>query len=152
MTQPRLWMASARAEMEVGSMAAGEDPAFEREAGGVGRDDEEVVGLEDDAVLGDDLLLEDVAEDAAFAELEVAAGAVDLFLNAFGNDGQGDELGVGVLERGAGGLAVVLEDEDVAEAGVFGQVEDAIAEGEEDVGDLVVGHGGEGGEVVRDFR
>ena len=110
-----------------------------------------MVRLEDDAGFGDDLMLDDVAVDTAVAELEVAAGAVDFLLNALWNDGQGDELGVGVLEGSTRALAMVLEDEHVAEAGVAGEVVDTIAHGEEQIGDANVRHAGEGVGVLGTF-
>ena len=70
------------AQVKMRGVAAGEDGAFEGQAGGVRRDDDEMLGAQDDAGFVDDFMLDDVAEDAAVAELEVAAGAVDFLLNA----------------------------------------------------------------------
>ena len=58
---------------------------------------------------------------------------------------------MGVLEGSTRALAVVLEDEHVAEAGVAGEVVDAIAHGEEQIGDAHGRHAGEGVGVLGAF-
>ena len=70
----------------------------------------------------------------------VPLGAVDLFAHEVGHDRQRDELRVRVLERRAGRRAVVLEDQDVAEAPILLQIEDALAEGPQHPLDLGLRH------------
>ena len=39
----------------------------------------------------------------------VGFGAIDFLAHAARHDGQGDELGMGMFERGAGGFTVILK-------------------------------------------
>ena len=72
---------------------------------------------------------DDVAEDAALLEIVESFGAVHFLLHALGDHRQRDELRVGMLQRGAGRFAMVLEQEDVAEAAVLLEIVDALLEG-----------------------
>jgi len=58
---------------------------------------------------------------------------------------------VGVFKRGTGGFAMVLENQDVLEAAVFFEIEDAVAEGPEYVFDALGGEIGQAGVVIRGF-
>ena len=121
-------------------MLARQDPGLERHPRRERLDGEEALGRDHDppAVLVGGILLDDVAEHAALLELVVAPRALELLHERLGNDGRGDELGVGVLERRPRAGAVVLEDEDVADAPVTVEIHDALAvrlEHLDDVGD-----------------
>ena len=107
-----------------------QDPRLERKARGERRQRHEAVGLHDDSPPGPPLLQDDVAPDAALLHLVVLGGALQLLRDHDRDDRGGDELGVRVLERGTGGGAVVLEDEDVGEARVLLEVEHPLAIGE----------------------
>ena len=96
----------------------------------------------------EDLLVDDVAEDAALLQLEVELAAVDLLHHAPRHDRGGDELDVPVLQRGPGRLAVVLEDLDVAEAPVLGEVDHPHPQRLQDQEDVRDGKLGELGLVV----
>ena len=56
-----------------------------------------------------------------------------------------------MLERGAGGFSVILEEQDVFEAAIFFQVENAVAEGPEHVFDALGWELREGHVVVGRF-
>jgi hypothetical protein len=66
----------------------------------------------------------------------VGPAAVEFFYHAGRDDGQGDELGVAVFQRGAGRDPVVFEDENVAEAQILPEIDHAVAIGPEDVLDF----------------
>src|SRR5262249_30185073 len=82
-------------------------------------------------------------EDAALLHLVIEACAVQLLLHQGRNDGQRDQLRVWMFERSAGGLAIILEQDDAAEALVLLQIIDALLEGPEHFSDLARGHLGE---------
>ena len=65
-----------------------------------------------------------------------------------GKNGQRDQLRVRVLERSARGFAVILEEQDVFEAPVFFQIENAVAEGPEHIFNALRRQRGQGGIVV----
>src|SRR5437763_4121968 len=76
-------------------------------------------GIRDTSVTGVQtcgLPIYDVAEHAALLHLEVPLRAVELLAHEVGDDRQRDELRVRMIERRAGRIAVVLEDEDVLQA------------------------------------
>jgi hypothetical protein len=56
----------------------------------------------------------------------VGSAAVDFFQHTGRHNGERDQLRMAMLQRGAGGGAVVFEDEDIAKAQVFFQVDDAV--------------------------
>jgi hypothetical protein len=117
----------------------GIDPGLERIPGGKRRDDEEVARLLDHAFGARELLPDDIAEDAAFLVVVVGFCAVELFLHEFGDDRRGDDLGMRVVQGRAGGPALVLEDQDIAETAVAFEVENAVPVGPEDLFDLAFG-------------
>src|SRR2546422_835295 len=119
--------------LEVGGVPLGQHPHLERKPRGEGRDGEELGVLPHDPAPVADLLMDDVAVDTAFLILIVFTAAGDLVHHVGRDDGQRDQLRVRVLQRGPGGLAVVLEDQDVAQPAVFPQVQDAVAVCPEDV-------------------
>ena len=59
---------------------------------------------------------------------------------------------VRMFQRCAGGLAVILEEDDVAEAVVLLEIVDALLEGPQDLFDLLFRHPAEGLVVVRRLR
>src|SRR5579884_1423827 len=113
------------------------DPCLEREPRGVRRDHLNFIRFQHHPGVGPTLLLQDVAKDAAIAEAEVAFAAVDLLLNALGNDGESDQLRVRVLEGGAGAFAMVLEEQNVSQAMIALEVENAVAKGPKQVFDAL---------------
>ena len=58
----------------------------------------------------------------------MGARTVDLVAHLARHDRQRDQLRMRMVERGAGGHTVVLEDDDVAEAAILLQVLHALAE------------------------
>ena len=133
-------------------MLLGQDPGLEWETRRVGSEGEEVLVFRDHARAGFGFLPDDVAEYAALLVDVVLLGAFDLFGDVNGKNGQRDELRVRVLERGAGSLAVILEDEDVLEATIFLEIENTVAECPEHVFDTFGRKIGQAGIVVRAFR
>ena len=114
-----------------GAVMARQHPHLERRARRERGDGDELAVLADQPDLLLDLLADDVAEDAAVLVAVVVQAAFQLRGHLARQDGQGHQLRVAVLERGAGGLAEVLEHHHVAEATVLGQVADPVTEGAE---------------------
>ena len=85
------------------------------------------------------LLVDDIAEDATLLVVVVGLCAVQLFLHELGDDRRGDDLGMGMVQRRARGPALVLEDQDVAQAAVALEVQDAVAVGPEHLLHLALG-------------
>ena len=81
------------------AMLPRQNPTLEWKARGVRRDGYEVLVRQDHARFAFDLLANHVAEDAALLFVVVVFGAVDFLAHAARHDGQGDQLGVRVLER-----------------------------------------------------
>src|SRR6266849_2515049 len=132
-------------------MLLGQKPDLKREPRGVGSQGNELGVLGDDADLRFHLLADDVAEDAALFLLVIVLAAVHFLAHALGHDWQRNQLRMGVLERRPGSLAVVLENQDVTEALVIFQVEDAVAIGPQHLFDGSLGHRGQRALVIRRF-
>jgi hypothetical protein len=111
----------------------GENPCLKGEPRGKGRKGDKGLIFADDTNSLPYLLVHDVAEDTAFLVLEIVPGALNFLTHAPRNDGEGDELGMGVFQGGACSHAVVLEDEDIAEPWVTLEVGDPFAVGPEHV-------------------
>ena len=125
---------------EVRLVAAWADPGLERKARRVGLEHHEAVGLDHQARASGGFLPDDVAEDAALLQVVEQFRAVHLFLGALGDHGQRDQLAMRMLERGAGGLAVILEKQDVAEPAILLEIADAVLEGPQHLFDLLLRH------------
>src|SRR5258706_7694585 len=123
--------------LERRDVAPGQDPGLERKPRGEGLEGDEVLVLHHESFSFPKLLLDHVAGDAAFLEPVMLERPVQLLGHSLRDDGRGHELGVAVLQGGAGVLAVVLEDQDVAEAVVVLEVHHAVPEGPEHVLDLL---------------
>ena len=67
-----------------------------------------VIGLMNQSSRGFALLRQDVAVDASLLVFEVPPCAIEFFLDSLGNDRQGDQLRMRVLQNRAGGFAVIL--------------------------------------------
>src|SRR5258708_7273964 len=119
-------------------MPLGEYPCFKWKARRIRRDDEEILILQDYADIGTRLLLDDVAIDASVFELVIIACAFQLFDNLARNNRQRDQLTVRMLQGGSGGLAMILEDQHVLQAGVFSEISDAVAKSKERILDLAL--------------
>src|SRR5579859_8045771 len=132
-----------------GAVNLGEQPHLEGKARGVGSDADEMFVLADDALAGIALLADDVAEDAALLFVVIVPAVVDFFADAAGNNGKRDELRMRVLDGSAGGFAVILEDEDIAETLVVLEVEHAVAISPQDVFDGARRKSSERGGVFR---
>src|SRR5262245_43093997 len=119
-------------------MSLGKNPCFKWKARRVGSDDRKVLIFVDDADTRVQFLADDIAIDAPFLKGEMGLAPVDLFPHELRYDRQGYELGVSVLQGSAGGLSMILENQDIAEPFVFLQVQHAISEGPKDVLDLLL--------------
>ena len=109
------------------AVSFGQQPHFKRETRRVRRQRDEVIVFADHPFAGVALLANHVAENAALFFVVVVPATVHFFAHAARNDRQRDQLRMGMLQRSAGGLAVIFENQDVAEALVVFQVEHAVA-------------------------
>src|SRR5213594_682682 len=134
--------------LERGAVTRGQDPRLERKARREGGDGHEAVALDDEPAAASTLLPHDVAPHAALLDLPVLGGAGQLLGDHDRNDGQRDELRVRMLERSAGGLAVILEDEDGLEAAILLEIEHALSERQQHLGDGLGRQGRQRGGVL----
>ena len=135
--------------LEGRAMPGGQDPSLEGKARGEGGDRHEAVPVDDEPSATAPLLAHDVTPHAALLDVPELGGAGQLLGDHDRDDGERDELRVRMLQRGAGGLAVILEDEDGLEAAILLEIEHALTEGEQDLGDGVGRHRRQGRRVVR---
>src|SRR5271169_4174506 len=75
------------------------------------------------------LLPNHVTVDATLFVNVVLLRALKLFHSVLGNDGQRDQLRVRMFEGGSGCLSIILEQQNVFEAAVSLEVDDAVAKG-----------------------
>ena len=78
--------------------------------------------------------------------------AFNFFRQVDGQHGQRDQLRVGVLQRGAGGFPVILENQDELEAAVLLEVKDSVAEGPKHIFDALGRQRSQGRVVIRGFN
>src|SRR5207253_2064724 len=97
-------------------------PRGEREPRRERRQRHEVGRFENKPTSAPSLLADHVAPDAPLLEIEVLGRAGELLGHHDRDDRRRDELRVRVLERGAGGLAVILEHEDIRESRILFEV------------------------------
>ena len=122
-------------------MLSRQNPGLKRESRRVRGKRDEVIVVQDHARLGFNFLADHVAENAALFFVVVVLRAVHFLAHALGHDRQRDQLRMRMLERCAGGLPVILEKQNVAEAAVVFQIEHAIAIGPQRFLDCLLRHG-----------
>ena len=110
-------------------MALGENPGFKGKPRSIRGESQEIFVLshDSDAVLA--FLPDGVAEDTALFVDVILLGSLQFLNHVNGQNRQRDQLRVSVLERGSGCFSVVLEEQNVLEAPIFLEIENAIAEG-----------------------
>src|SRR5712671_5904510 len=106
-----------------------EYPGFERKTRRVGRECQEVFVFSHDAntVLG--FLPNDVAEHATLFVNVVLLRSLNFFDHINRQNWQRDQLRVGMLERCSSRFSMILENQDVLEAPIFLEIQDAVPEG-----------------------
>ena len=117
----------------------GDNPYFKREPRLKRGDGNEFGAVGDDPHTTLRLLPDDVAKNAALLEFEILPGPINLLPHPLGHHRQGDQLGVGMLQRGACSLTVVLKNHNVFETPVLFQVQDPVTIGPEHILDLTLG-------------
>jgi hypothetical protein len=129
---------------EIARMRLRHDPRFIRHARRERGDHREGLVLEDQPFGGQGRLLpDDIAENATALEIVVFCRAGQFLLHPLRRDRRGDELRVRMGDRGAGQVALVLEDQDILEAVIAGQVGHARPIGVHDRGDVPLGQVGQ---------
>src|SRR5579884_2149275 len=129
-------------------MPLGQNPGFEGEPRGVWRQGYKILVLSDYARTALGFLADDVAEDAALLVKEVLLGALELLNDLSRQNRQRDQLRVSVLQGSARGLSVILENQDVLEAAVFFQVQNAVSKGPQHIFHALGRKGGQGSVVI----
>src|SRR5512139_1815859 len=99
-------------------MGLGKNPRFKWKSGGKGSDGKEGFILGDEAMFLLEFLSNDIAEDTPVFIMKIGFGPNHLFAHPFRDDGESDDLGMGMFQRGPRRNAVVLEDQDISEARV----------------------------------
>src|SRR5579871_961349 len=129
-------------------MLLGQNPGFERETGSVRSKCHEILILAHHASAAIHFLPDNVAEDATLFVQEILLGAFEFLGHVDGKNRQRDQLGVRMLQRRPGSLAMILEDQNVLKPAVLLQVENAVAEGPQNIFDAFRWQGREVGIVV----
>jgi hypothetical protein len=119
--------------LETGIMGFGKNPCFKRKSRGKGSDGDEKFVLGDDTMFLLELLSNDIAEDTPVFIMEIGFGPCNLFAHPFRDNGEGDDLGMGMFQRGPCCDAMVFEDEDVSEARVAPQIDDPLTVRQQDI-------------------
>jgi hypothetical protein len=86
--------------LETGIVGFGKNPCFKGKPGGKGSDGDEGFVLGDDAMFPLELLANDITEDTSVFIMKIGFGPFDLFAHSFRDNGEGDELRVGMFQRG----------------------------------------------------
>jgi hypothetical protein len=119
--------------LETGIMGFGKNPCFKRKSGGKGSDGDEGFVLGDDAMFLLELLSNDIAEDTSVFILKIGFGPCNLFAHSFRDNREGDDLRMGMFQRGPRCDAMVFEDEDISKTLVTPQINDPLAVGQQDI-------------------
>jgi hypothetical protein len=119
--------------LKTGMMSFGKNPCFKRKSRGKGGDGEEGFIFDDDTVFPLELLSDNITEDAAVFIVKIVFGPFDFFNHSFRDDGKGDDLRMGMFQRGPRCDAVVFEDEDISKTPVTPEIDDPLAVGQQDL-------------------
>jgi hypothetical protein len=119
--------------LETGIMGFGKNPCFKWKSGGKGSEGEEGFVLGDDAMFLLELLSNDVTEDTPVFIIKIGLGSLDLFAHSFRDNREGDDLRMGMFQRGPCCDAVVFEDEDISKAMVTPQIDDPLTVGQQNI-------------------
>jgi hypothetical protein len=119
--------------LETGIMGFGKNPRFKWKSGGKGGDGEEGFVFGDDAMFLLELLSNDIAKDTPVFIMKIGFGPFNLFAHSFRDNREGDDLRMGMFQRGPRCDAMVFEDEDVSEARVAPEIDDPLAVGQQDI-------------------
>ena len=119
--------------LEAGMMGFGKDPGLEWKPGGERGDREKRAVLGHKPVFLLKLLSDDIAEDTTVFIVEIGLGSFNLLAHPPRDDGKGDDLRVGMFQRGSCCDAVVLENKDVSKTLVSPEIDDPVAVGQQDI-------------------
>src|ERR1700728_1800760 len=129
-------------------MLLGQNPGLEGKTRSVRRQRDKVLVLRNHSQSAVHFLPNNVAEHATFLVEEILLGAFQFLRDVNRKNGQCNQLRVRMLQRRSRGLAVVFEDQDVFEAAIFFQIEDAVPERPQNVFNAFGRQRGEAGGVV----
>jgi hypothetical protein len=119
--------------LETGIMDFGKNPCLKWKSGGKRGDGEEGLVFADDTAFLLKLLSDDITEDTPVFILKIGFGPFDLFGHPSWNNRKGDDLRVGMLQRGPSRNPLVFEDEDISKSLVTPQIDHPRAVGPEDI-------------------
>jgi hypothetical protein len=114
-------------------MTLREDPSFKRKSRGERRNGEEGLIFSDDPTFRLDFLTKDITKDTAVFVVEIIFGSFDLFADPDRDDGEGDDLGMGVFERGPCGQSMIFKDHHISKPWIPSQVDDSFPIGPEHI-------------------
>src|SRR3972149_9136337 len=124
--------------LEIGGMLFRQNPRLKWKSWRKGADHHEVLILADDPGSLLQLLSHNVTVNAAFLVSVVFLGSRELVNNIARNNGQGDKLGMGMLQGGAGRSALIFENQDIAKAFVLSKIQDPVPVGPDDLFKLLL--------------
>ena len=121
--------------LETRIMGFWENPCLKWKSGGEWGDREEGLIFNDKTVFLLKLLSDDITEDTAVFIMKITFGPLDLFVHPCWDDGEGNDLRVGMFQRGAGSHPMVLEDENISKPLVTSQISHPLTVGPKDIVD-----------------
>jgi hypothetical protein len=113
---------------------------------------EEGIVFEDEAALLLNLLPDDITEDAPVFIIEIIFRPLDLLCHSPGDDGESDDLGVGMFQRSPCCHSMVLKYENISEPLIILEIGNPVSVGCQDMCDPLERHGGQGFMVAGCFN
>ncbi len=101
---------------EICRVSLGKNPELEWEPGGKRGKADHLRCFHHQALSFGEFLMDDVAKDASLLLIEVKIGPFQFLHDPFGDDGECNELSVGMAQGGSRGFSKVLKDQQVTES------------------------------------
>jgi hypothetical protein len=127
-----------------GVMGFGKNPCLKGKSRGKRSHRDEGVIFEDEAAFLLNLLPDDITEDAPVFIIEIIFRPLDLFNHSSGDDGESDDLGVGMFQRCPCCDSMVLKYENISEALILLKIGNPVSVSCQDMCDSCKRHGGQG--------
>jgi hypothetical protein len=119
--------------LETGIMGFWENPCLKWKSGGERGDREEGLIFDDEAAFLLKLLPDDIAEDTPLFIMKIIFGPFDLFGHPSWDDWKGDDLRVGMFQRGPSCYSMVFKDENISKPLITPQIGYPLTIGPEDI-------------------
>jgi hypothetical protein len=135
-----------------GVMGFGKNPCLKGKSRSKRSHRDEGIIFEDEAALLLNLLADDITEDAPVFIIEIIFRPLDLFNHSPGDDGESDDLGVGMFQRSPCCHSMVLKYENISEPLIILEIGNPVSVGCQDMCYPLERHGGQGFMVAGCFN